>query len=77
MQVMIKRYPVVFPDINSGSGAMRQSDLITQLRQGGLKEEMASEFHDFIRYTLIKDPSDRLGSVDFLNEFLNHPFIKK
>jgi hypothetical protein len=56
---------------------MRQSDLITQLRQGGLKEEMASEFHDFIRYTLIKDPSDRLGSVDFLNEFLNHPFIKK
>ncbi len=75
MQVMIKRYPVVFPDINSG--AARQSDLITQLRQGGLKEEMASEFHDFIRYTLVKDPSDRLGSEDFLNEFLNHPFIKK
>jgi hypothetical protein len=76
MQVMIKRYPVVFPDINSGSG-VRQSEMITQLRQGGLKEEMASEFHDFIRYTLVKDPSDRLGSEDFLNEFLNHPFIKK
>ncbi len=74
---MIKRYPVVFPDIKSGSGLQRQSDMITQLRQGGLKEEMPSEFHDFIRYTLIKDPSDRLGSEDFLNEFANHPFIKK
>jgi serine/threonine protein kinase len=76
MQVMIKRYPVVFPDIKSGN-SRQSSDLITQLRQGGLKEEMASEFHDFIRYTLVKDPSDRLGSEDFLNEFLNHPFIKK
>jgi hypothetical protein len=74
MQVMIKRYPVIFPDIGSGA---KSSDLITQLRQGALKEEMPSEFHDFIRYTLVKDPSDRLGSEDFLNEFLNHPFIKK
>lgn len=74
---MIKRYPVVFPDIKSGSGALRSSDLITQLRQGGLKEEMSSDFHDFLRYTLVKDPTDRLGSEDFIAEFINHPLIKK
>lgn len=77
MQVLIKRYPVTFPDLKSGALSREQSGMITQLRQGGLKEEMCSEFHDFIRYTLIKDPSDRLGSEDFINEVQNHSFVKK
>jgi serine/threonine protein kinase len=77
MQVMIKQYPVAFPDLKSGSGALRSTDLITQMRQGGLKEQMPSEFHDLIREMLVKDPSNRLGSESMITELAEHQFIKK
>jgi serine/threonine protein kinase len=76
MQVMIKRYPVIFPDLNPGRASLRQSELITQLREGGLRDQMTSNFHDIIRYLLVKDPSDRLGSDDIHQEIINHSFIK-
>ena len=77
MQVMIKRYPVVFADLKSASSALRSTELITQMREGGLKERMPSDFHDLIREMLVKDPSNRLGSEDFIAELTNHQFIKK
>ena len=76
MSVMIKRYPVVFPDLNPGRASMRQSELITQLREGGLRDQMTSDFHEFIRELLVKDPTDRLGSDDIGKEILNHSFVK-
>ncbi len=76
MSVMIKRYPVIFPDLNPGRASLRQSELITQLREGGLRDQMTSNFHDFIRELLVKDPNDRLGSDDIGQEILNHSFVK-
>jgi hypothetical protein len=76
MQVMIKRYPVVFPDLNPGRAALRKSELITQLREGGLRDQMTSHFHDLIRYLLVKDPNERLGSDDMQQEIINHSYIK-
>ena len=76
MSAMIKRYPVIFPDLNPGRASLRKSELITQLREGGLRDQMTSEFHDLIRELLVKDPNDRLGSDDIGQEILNHSFIK-
>ena len=73
---MIKRYPVIFPDLNSGRASLRQSEMITQLREGGLRDQMPSDFHDIIRYLLVKDPSDRLGSDNISEEIHNHSYIK-
>ena len=70
---MIKRYPVIFPDLNPGRASMRKSELITQLREGGLRDQMTSEFHDLIRELLVKDPNDR---DDIGQEILNHSFVK-
>ena len=37
---------------------------------------MTSHFHDLIRYLLVKDPTDRLGSDDIHQEIINHSYIK-
>ena len=47
-----------------------------QANKGGLKEEMPHEFEDLIRDLLAKDPSERLGSEEFLNEIQNHSYFK-
>ena len=73
MSAMIKRYPVIFPDLNPGRASLRKSELITQLREGGLRDQMTSEFHDLIRELLVKDPNDR---DDIGQEILNHSFVK-
>jgi hypothetical protein len=43
---------------------------------GGLREEMPHEFHDLLRDLLSKDPSERLGSEDFLGEISTHSYFK-
>lgn len=75
MQMLIKRYPVVFPD----ETPKKQSQDIMDIGMdsvGGLAEPMPHEFHDLIRDLLSKDPRQRLGSEEFLSEFLNHPFFQ-
>ena len=63
MQILMKRYPVVFP---------RQYD--NGKDQG---YNMPHEFQEIIRDSLSKDYTQRLGSEDFKEEFLNHAFLQK
>lgn len=74
MQTLIKRYPVVFPDTNIPA----PSEIISMgtMRQGGYSQAMPHEFHDLIRDLLSKDPSERLGSEEFIEELSNHSFFK-
>jgi hypothetical protein len=37
---------------------------------------MPHEFHDLVRDLLSKEPTERLGSEEFLDEFVNHSFFK-
>lgn len=77
MQALIRRYPVVFPDSNnSASKQAAELDQIGEMRADGLGEAMPHEYHELIRDLLAKDQNERLGSEDFLDEFLNHSFFK-
>jgi hypothetical protein len=77
MQLLIKRYPVVFPDADTKFNQdSRLTDTIGQMDEGGLREEMPHEFHDLLRDLLIKDPSERLGSECFLQEISTHTYFQ-
>ena len=75
MQTLIKRYPVVFPDSEGPALSSEAVDIMSMDHTGGLAKAMPHEFHDLIRDLLPKDPSNRLGSEEFLEEFVNHPFF--
>jgi serine/threonine protein kinase len=69
MQHLIRKYPVVFPDSDTKFNQQsRVLDTIGELDCSGLREAMPHEFHDLIRDLLSKDPSERLGSEDFIEE---------
>lgn len=79
MQTLVKRYPVVFPDVDKP--AKEEEDPFSMVaggieEVGGLAEQMPHEFHDLIRDLLAKEPEERLGSEEFLNEFVNHAFFQ-
>ncbi len=75
MQALIKRYPVVFPDDNEAQ--LKQThDTLGEMRADGQGEVMPHELHELIRDLLAKDPTQRLGSEDFLDEFENHSYFK-
>lgn len=77
MQHLIKKYPVVFPDADTKFNQQsRVTDTIGQMDDGGLREEMPHEFHDLLRDLLTKDPSERLGSEDFLGEISTHSYFQ-
>ena len=40
-----------------------------------MTDQMPHEFHDLIRDLLAKDPEERLGSEEFLNEFQTHTYF--
>jgi hypothetical protein len=37
---------------------------------------MPTGFHEVIKELLEKDPTQRLGSDNFLHEFINHSYLK-
>ena len=75
---MIRRYPVVFPDNEGGEQKTQSIDIMSMGIEsfGGLEQPMPHEFHDLVRDLLSKDPSERLGSEEFMDEFVNHSFFK-
>jgi hypothetical protein len=76
MQTLILRYPVVFPDSDGLPKTSDPSGMNGMQEIGGLAEPMPHEFHDLIRDLLSKEPTERLGSEEFLDEFVNHSFFK-
>lgn len=73
MQALIKRYPVVFPDDETAAAPTTQ-DTIGEMHGQG--EAMPHEFHELVRDMLAKDSHERLGSEDFLDEFVNHSYFR-
>lgn len=74
MTTLIKRYPVVFTDENKAN-AQKAEDTLEEFHSD-VVESMPHEFHELVRELLAKDPCQRLGSEDFIDEFINHQYFK-